>query len=68
MNKYLTKISSDLEIAIQSKKEEDKAISDYTQRLKEVRSPVLRKALEHARSEEKDHSKELSEAARKARG
>jgi SNF2 family DNA or RNA helicase len=55
-NKYLQKIASDLSIAKKSKGEEEKAIVDYTERLKEVKSPELRKAIEHARSEERDHA------------
>lgn len=72
MNKYLEKISSDLSIATQSKKEEDKAIGDYTDRLKEAKSPDLKSAIEHARKEEGDHSKSFGKvleklAARKKR-
>jgi len=61
-NKYLEKISSDLSIASKSKGEEDKAVKDYAERLKEAKNPVLKKAIEHAREEEKTHSKGFAEA------
>lgn len=58
MNKYLQKIASstDLQIAQKSNGEESKAVHDYTERLKDTKSPELKKAIEHARSEERDHS------------
>lgn len=66
MNKYLLKISSsDLAIATQSKKEEDKAIGDYTDRLKEAKSPALKDAINHARKEEEDHSKSFGKVLEK---
>ena len=58
-NKYLEKISSDLSIASKSHAEESKAIHDYTERLKDAKSPELKKAIEHARSEEKDHASDF---------
>ena len=61
-NKYLTKISSDMAIAAKSKSEEDKAIHDYGVREKEAKNPVLKKAIEHAREEERDHSKGFAKA------
>lgn len=67
-NKYLTKISSDLQIATQSKKEEEQAIKDYTERLKSAKSPLLVKALTHARKEERDHNREFQEVIEKEAG
>jgi len=61
-NKYLKKIASDLDIATKSKGEEDKAINDYTERLTEIKNPELKKATEHAREEEKDHSSKFGKA------
>ena len=56
MNKYLLKIATDLQIAEKSYDEEKKAIHDYSQRLVEAKSPQLKKAIEHAKEEEKTHA------------
>lgn len=56
MNKYLEKIASDLSIARTSLGEEEKAIKDYAQRLKDATDPALKKAITHARDEEKTHA------------
>lgn len=47
----------DYQLAKQSKKEEDKAVVDYTRRRKESNSPELKKAFTHALGEEKTHSR-----------
>jgi rubrerythrin len=56
MNKYLTKISSDRFMAQESEGEERKAITDYTRRLKEADSPELKKAINFALADEKEHA------------
>lgn len=61
-NKYLNKISSDLAIAEKSRSEEEKAIRDYTKRLEVADNPILQKAIEHARKEEKDHAEDFEKA------
>lgn len=66
-NKYLSKIASDLEIAEKSKQEEDKAIKDYKERISKADSADLKDALNHARKEEKDHSKQLGMVLQKLR-
>lgn len=65
MNKYLEKIAADLKMAEKSKQEEDKAIVDYGNRIQEAKDPGLKKALTHARNEEKDHSKSFGEVMKK---
>jgi hypothetical protein len=61
-NKYLQKIASDMAIAKKSHGEEEKAIHDYGLRDKAAKNPVLKKAIEHAREEEKTHAKLFSKA------
>ena len=61
-NRYLQKIASDMAIAKKSKSEEEKAIHDYGIREKAAKNPVLKKAIEHARGEEKTHAKLLGKA------
>ncbi len=58
-NKYLTKLASDLEIARKSEGEELKAVKDYSERLKVIKDPELRRATEHAIKEEKDHAEDF---------
>ena len=65
MNKYLTKLSSDLTLAEKSKGEEAKAITDYTDRLKVEQNPELRKATEFALKDEKEHHEKFKEAIEK---
>lgn len=65
-NRYLSKISSDLSIASKSYDEETKAARDYSQRLKDAKSPELKKAIEHAKSEEVDHAKSFERILEKA--
>lgn len=62
VNKYLEKIASDMAIAKKSKGEEEKAIHDYGIRGKKAKNPVLKKAISHAREEEKTHAKLLGKA------
>lgn len=61
-NKYLEKIASDLSIAKKSRDEEEKAIHDYTERLKTEKNPTLRKSTQHALDEEKDHAESFKES------
>jgi hypothetical protein len=56
MNKYLNKLASDLAIAEKSLGEEEKAIKDYGTRSQEAKDPELKKAINHARGEERDHA------------
>jgi rubrerythrin len=62
MNKYLTKIASDLEIAKEYHKDEEHDVKKYTDELKTAKNPVLRKALEFALPEEKQHAAKFKAA------
>lgn len=65
MNKYLYKIASDLEMAEKSKSEEDRAITDYSDRISKAKDPDLKDALGHAKEEEKDHSNRFEKVIKK---
>ncbi len=58
-------MNTDLSIAKKSLSEENQAIKDYTDRLRVASSPILRKALEHARREEIDHASDFRKAIEK---
>lgn len=48
---------NDYQMAKQSKKEEDKAVTDYTRRREQSKDPQLKQAFTHALGEEKTHSR-----------
>ena len=50
----------EVDIAKKSLQEEEKAIDDYSDRIKKS-GPDLKKRLEHARKEEKDHARDFRE-------
>jgi hypothetical protein len=52
--------SVDRELARQSHEEEVRAVKDYGDRAEKVSDPDLRKAMLHARGEEKEHRRELA--------
>lgn len=58
---------SDTAIARKSLGEEEKAVKDYTLRLKKAKSPALKKALRHALPEERTHAKLFHAAVEAAR-
>lgn len=65
MNKYLTKIASDLAIAKMYEKDENHDVHKYSEELKKAKNPKLVAALKFALPEEKQHRAKF-EAAVKA--
>lgn len=68
-NKYLDKAAelsaTEKDIAKKSLSEEEQAVKDYKTRLANTSNKTLKKALEHARSEEKDHAADFKKVLAK---
>ena len=63
-NKYLEKIASDLEMAKEYHDEEKHDINKYTEALKKAKNPTLRKAIQFALPEEKQHAAKFEAAVK----
>lgn len=65
MNKYLTKIASDIELARAFHKDEQGDVAKYTKALKEATTPELKAAIKYALPQEKVHAANFGKVLQK---